>query len=62
MLARLRELTGFALGRVEHFGFEEYLHGVTGQPLGTPDMAYTATGIVMLSLADAVEARRISGS
>lgn len=50
-LARLRELTGRALGALPGFAFEEYLHGRTGRALGTPHMAYTATGLLFLHLA-----------
>lgn len=39
------------------YGFEEYLHGVTGVPLGVPGMAYSATGVVFMS--EAVAARRL---
>ncbi len=50
-LARLRETARRALGSAGAFAFEEYLHGRTGAPLGTPHMAYTATGILFLHLA-----------
>ena len=52
-LARLRVLVdASAIARAD-FGFQEYLHGVTGAPGGTPNMAYTATGILFLRAADA---------
>ena len=58
-LERLRGLVDERLGAVADFGFEEYLHGLTGAPGGTPRMAYTATGIVFLALADSAAARRL---
>lgn len=30
------------------YGFEEYFHGRTGESLGTPQMAYSATGLIFL--------------
>lgn len=33
------------------YGFEEYFHGLSGMPLGTAQMAYSATGLVFLDLA-----------
>lgn len=62
MLARLRELTWAALGGLEQFAFEEYLHGSTGHALGTPHMAYSATGVLMVRLADAPLARTLPGA
>lgn len=50
-LARLRAATTAAVGRLKAFHFEEYLHGLTGVAAGTPQMAYTATGITFLRLA-----------
>jgi hypothetical protein len=50
-LERLRELVARALDGAKDFQFQEYLHGVTGAPGGTPSMAYTATGLVFLRLA-----------
>jgi hypothetical protein len=58
-LERLRLLVGERLGAIADFGFEEYLHGLTGAPGGTPQMGYTATGIVFLELADSAAARRL---
>ncbi len=52
-LARLRALVAARLAAHPGYAFEEYLHGVTGEPGGTPRMAYTATGLVFLQLADA---------
>jgi GH15 family glucan-1,4-alpha-glucosidase len=47
-LDRLRALVRGALDAAPDFAFEEYLHGVTGDPGGTRHMAYTATGLVFL--------------
>ena len=55
-LMRLRALTQARLDALPDFAFEEYLHGVTGAPGGTTSMAYTATGLVFLSVADAPSA------
>ena len=52
-LARLRMLMDGRLRALDAFDFEEYFHGETGEPLGTPRMAYTATGLVFLEVADA---------
>jgi len=50
-LSHLRALTEGRVGDGQPFGFEEYLHGATGQPLGTTQMAYSATGLAFLRLA-----------
>ena len=50
-LSRLQALTTAQIGDGQPFGFEEYLHGVTGQARGTTQMAYSATGLVFLRLA-----------
>jgi hypothetical protein len=55
-LARLRALVGARLSAQPGFDFEEYLHGLTGAPGGTRSMAYTATGLVFLHVADAPSA------
>ena len=54
-LHRLRSTMLTRLGRIAGFGFEEYLHGITGEPGGTPRMAYTATGLVFLHVARSAE-------
>jgi hypothetical protein len=36
------------LDSLTHFAFEEYFHGRTGEALGTQQMAYTATGFLIL--------------
>ncbi len=51
-LERLRALTVARVGTEQAFGFEEFLHGVTGMPGGTTGMAYSATGLVFLQRAD----------
>lgn len=48
-LAALRRATTAALEAWPAFRFEEFLHGVTGAPGGTPQMAYSATGIIFLA-------------
>ena len=50
----LHQLTGAAssvIGARDDYEFTEYFHGESGVPLGTPHMAYSATGIVFLDLA-----------
>ena len=37
------------------YEFEEYFHGLSGMPLGTTQMAYSATGLVFLDLARSPE-------
>jgi hypothetical protein len=61
-LARLRDLVAARLAAHPAFAFEEYLHGATGEPRGTPRMAYTATGLVLLHLADAPATHRLLGA
>ena len=61
-LAALRAGLAARLEAAPTFAFEEYLHGATGQPLGTPHMAYTASGLVLLALADAPAAHRVLGA
>ncbi|GJG87050.1 hypothetical protein tb265_22310 [Gemmatimonadetes bacterium T265] len=51
-LARLRALVAERLAAHPGYAFEEYLHGVTAEPGGTARMAYSATGLVFLELAD----------
>ena len=51
-LARLRALVEARLAAQADFAFEEYWHGLTGAPGGTPSMAYTATGLLFLRMAD----------
>ena len=52
-LARLRTIVGARLSAHPGFDFEEYLHGITSVPGGTPSMAYSATGLLLLGVADA---------
>jgi hypothetical protein len=50
-LERLRAIVRTRLGDLPDFAFEEFLHGVTGAAGGTPNMAYTASGLIFLELA-----------
>ena len=54
-VAALRTTLLTTLGTVERYGFEEYLHGVTGVPGGVGQMAYSATGLLFLEAASAPE-------
>jgi hypothetical protein len=54
-LDRLRGLVDQQLGAWPAFRFEEFLHGETGAPGGTSDMAYTASGLIFLEAADSVD-------
>ena len=54
-LQRLRDTVASALAASPGYAFEEYLHGVTGQPGGMPHMAYSATGLLLMQLADSPE-------
>ena len=56
-LATLQTLAAAHLTRTEPYGFEEYFHGATGESLGTPRMAYSATGIVFLEQAAHADTR-----
>jgi hypothetical protein len=58
-LARLRELIGSRIPANRAYNFSEYFNGLSLEPEGTPWMSYTATGIVFLSYADSIEARRL---
>ena len=60
-LATLRALATEAMGPGADFRFPEYLHGRTGEPGGTERMAYTATGIVFLAVADGRRATMLFG-
>lgn len=51
-LARLRAMVHGRLGMLPDFAFHEYLHGLTGVPGGIPSMAYSATGLLFLGVAD----------
>lgn len=48
-LDRLRHAVDVRIGALAEFGFEEYLHGLTGEPGGVRQMAYTATGLIFLT-------------
>jgi len=58
-LRTLTELTAAQLTRTPSYGFEEYFHGATGESLGTPQMAYSATGVVFMSHATDDAARAL---
>ena len=47
-MGRLQELTAARIGDGHPFAFEEFLHGVSGVPGGTAQMAYSATGLVFM--------------
>lgn len=57
-LAALRDQAARAMA-APGFTHHEFLHGATLAPLGNPDMAYTATGIVLLSAAGTAAQARI---
>ncbi len=54
-LARLRALVAERVAVGSAYRFEEFLHGLTGAPGGVPQMAYSATGLIFLHLADSPE-------
>ena len=58
-LERLRSLASARLTATPTYGFEEYFHGASGESLGTPHMAYTATGIVFLEHAARTDTRAL---
>jgi Alkaline and neutral invertase len=58
-LDRLREAAARALAALPNFTFEEFLHGRSGAAGGTAHMAYTATGLTFLRLADAPAVRQL---
>lgn len=60
-LSRLRALVQERVNAMGTFDFPEFLHGETGAPLGTPHMAYTATGVVFLHVADAPATSHLLG-
>ncbi len=55
----LTTLTAAQLTATDSYGFEEYFHGTTGHSLGTPHMAYSATGIVFLEHAARADTRAV---
>jgi glycogen debranching enzyme len=50
-LERLRTILADRLAAQPGYDFEEYLHGITGAPGGTPGMAYSATGQLLMDVA-----------
>lgn len=58
-LDQLKSLVGARLVMHPAFMFEEYFHGATGAPGGTPRMAYSATGLSFLGLAGSPAQHRV---
>ena len=58
-LVRLRALVRARLAAAPGFRFDEFLHGETGAPGGTPEMAYSATGLIFLAEADSPAAAQL---
>ncbi len=56
-LQRLASEVQRRLNAPKSFAFEEYLHGVTGVPTGTPHMAYSATGCIFMAHAGRADTR-----
>lgn len=54
-LDRLRTTLASRLATPGRYGFEEFLHGLTGEPGGTAGMAYSATGVLLLHVAGSPE-------
>ena len=54
-LDRLERAVAQHLSAHPEFAFEEYFHGTTGQPAGTAQMAYSATGVLFIDASAAVE-------
>ena len=50
-LARLQHAVSTQLSASSEFAFDEYFHGLTGQPSGASQMAYSATGMLFLRAA-----------
>ena len=61
-LACLRDAVGARLDAPASYAFEEYFHGRTGQPAGTPQMAYSATGVVFIEIANSPACLRLLAS
>jgi hypothetical protein len=58
-LERLRAELYARLVRLDSFDFDEYLHGITSLPGGTPKLAYTATGLIFLQVAESPDRLRL---
>jgi len=58
-LASLTSLASARLTQTATYGFEEYFHGRSGESLGTPQMAYSATGIVFMEHAASPDTRTL---
>ena len=61
-LERLRAALFARLPARDGYGFEEFLHGETGRPGGTAQMAYSATGIIFLSVASSAAKLKLLGT
>ena len=59
--AALERLRASISGRLTAmpYEFEEYFHGRTGMPGGTPHMAYSATGVILATIADRDTTQRL---
>lgn len=58
-LDRLRTIVMTRMAALSHYDFEEYLHGMTGEPGGMAGMAYSATGLILLDIAGSDEQHRL---
>ena len=54
-LDRLRTTLASRLAAIGRYGFEEFLHGLTGSPGGTAQMAYSATGLLLVDVAGSAD-------
>src|SRR4029079_17012901 len=60
-LERLRHAVAERIASRATFAFDEYVHGITSEPGGVTQMAYTATGLVFLANAGADRQRQLLG-
>jgi glycogen debranching enzyme len=61
-LDQLRMLVDARVASLMDFAFDEYLHGVTGEPGGVTEMAYSATGLIFVKLAGSERQARLLGA
>ena len=61
-LEQLRALVDARVASLMDFAFDEYLHGVTGEPGGVTQMAYSATGLIFVELAGSERQTRLLGA
>lgn len=61
-LAALRVAFDARVAALPAYDFEEYLHGLTGEPGGVSRMAYSATGALLVHTADSTAAERLLAS